>query len=627
MKLVIFLTAFFLLSGPALAKEISYSSSVELVKKGEVKEAYFQTDNKATLIKKNNQSIEVYYPDRVQFANLLSKKNIDVWFRPKETNKEPVKTPSWLKIIPGMNYVYLTVHGWLSNRVVRNTLFALIFILVIGIFIYKKRSRAKKAAQSALIPASTTKFSDIAGVEEVVEEVEECVQFLKDPTPFAKLGADMPSGIVLYGSPGTGKTLLARAVAGEAGVAFIQMSGASFTEKYVGVGAKNVRDLFSRARGVPGGAVIFIDELDALAKKRSDNDSNPASDERDATLNELLVQMDGFKQNEKILIIGATNRLDRLDPAALRPGRFARQIEVPLPNQEGRLAILKMYIKNKPLASDVDIKHLAEITAGSSGADLKDIVNEAAILGARSNSSLINQKHLEDAQLKKIAGLEKRKYTYSKKEKETIAYHEAGHILASELCPDHPVIERATIKPRNNGAGGMAVYGQKDQSLHWGDDIHQRLVVLLAGRAAEQIQFSRVSSGASSDLEQATRLARQAIERLGFSNNQSTSTPDIHLSNQSYLEIDLQVEDSVNNAYEAALKLIKEHKKDLDIIAGLLLEKEEIKRVDIINRTGDMKKRQFKTKLTHSFKPRLKKRPVKELVSWFNLKRKKNKAF
>jgi cell division protease FtsH len=630
MKLLALLLAFFAFVSVAQAEEVSYSSAVDLIKDGQVKEAYFQTETQASLIKKDDQSFEVYFPDKVQFSNLLEKENVEVWFSPKkaEEKKEPVKTPVWLSILPGINQIYPTVHGVVTSRTFFNLFVLFLFLSVIGYVLYKRRS-LNKVSDKPILPASDTKFEDIAGLEEVVEEVEECVQFLQDPTPFQKLGAEMPSGIILYGRPGTGKTLLARAVAGEAGVSFMQVSGSSFAEKYVGVGARKVRDLFDKARKAPSGAVIFIDELDALAKTRSDQDQGAASDERDATLNELLVQMDGFKQNERILIIGATNRLDRLDPAVLRPGRFARQIEVPLPNKEGRLEILKMYADNKPLSSDVDINHLADITSGSSGADLKDIVNEGAILAARNNQQTISQKDLEDAQLKKMAGLEKKKYTYSQKEKETIAYHEAGHILASELCPDHPVIERATIKPRNSGAGGMAVYGQKDQALHWGDDIHQRLIVLLAGRAAEEIQFRRVSSGASSDLEQATRLARQAIERLGFSKNQSTSAPDIQMSNQSYLEIDRQVEKSVDDAYQAALRLMKEHQKDLQIIANLLLEKEEIKREDIIERAGDIRKKQSKTRrrLNHSFRPTFKRRPVKELVNRFSLKRKKNRAF
>ena len=626
----IFLVAIFILPGSAAA-EISYSQAREMAASGMIEKAVFQNGNEVSIYLENGKKERVFYPENTDFVSFLDRQNVDVWVVPSEdiTSSEP---PGWVENVPLLPTLYGVWEKTFSTTTgillagVAGIIFVGVLLLISEIIQKRKRRKRREAAEEEVAETVATEpmatFRDVAGCGEVVEEVAECVEFLQDPTPFEKLGASMPSGIVLYGEPGTGKTLLARAVAGEAGVEFIHASGSSFVEKYVGVGAKNVRDLFERAREAEGGAVIFIDEVDALAGRRAPGDGSPASDEREATLNELLVQLDGFHPRERILVIAATNRLDRLDPAILRPGRFSRQIEVPLPSQQGRQEILELYAQDKKFDPDVSWREISEITASLSGADLADMLNEAAILAARKKQDRICKEDIEEAFIKNLAGPERKNFSLSAEERATVAYHEAGHALASEICPDHPSAEKVTIRPRNRGAGGLALYGQRDQALHYGDDIHQKLVVLLAGRAAEQIQFGRVSSGASSDLDQASSIARQAIEQLGFSaQGQSVHNRRIQLSDDAHHQIDTQVRESVERAYEDALRILQTHKQSLDNLAGLLLERETISRNEIADAVGSVQlsAEEGRSLLSHSFAPA---GPSRKILPWIKRARK-----
>ena len=428
-------------------------------------------------------------------------------------------------------------------------------------------------------------FRDVAGCEEAVEEVSEFVEFLRDPARFASVGAKMPSGVILHGPPGTGKTLLAKALAGEAGCSFFAVSGSDFVEQFVGVGAKRVRDLFTRAREADDGAVIFIDEIDAIGKKRSGAAAG-GTEEREGTLNELLVQMDGFPTDRRVVVVAATNRLDTLDDALLRPGRFARQVRVDLPTEDGRREILGLHALGKPLAPDVDLDRLARVTSGCSGADLEDMLNEAAIMAARSNRGLIAQEDLEEGFLRAIAGPEKRSGGLSADEKETVAAHEAGHVLCAELCASADKAQRATIRPRGRAAG-MAVYGRTDRSLHDAESIHVKLVCLLGGRAAEWVRFGKVSSGAANDLQQANGIARSAVQELGLSDATGKLVDSGGpMSEASRAVMDAETERLVAEAYRDAIALLEEHRAELDRLTDALLTAEDVDRAEILVALG-----------------------------------------
>jgi cell division protease FtsH len=428
-------------------------------------------------------------------------------------------------------------------------------------------------------------FADVAGCEEAVEEVSEFVEFLRDPARFASVGAKMPSGVILHGPPGTGKTLLAKALAGEAGCSFFAVSGSDFVEQFVGVGAKRVRDLFNRAREAKDGAVIFIDEIDAIGKKRS-GAAQGGTEEREGTLNELLVQMDGFPTDRQVVVVAATNRLDTLDDALLRPGRFARQVRVDLPTEDGRREILGLHATGKPLGDDVDLDRLARVTSGCSGADLEDMLNEAAIMAARSNRGLISQEDLEEGFLRAIAGPEKRSGGLSADEKETVAAHEAGHVLCAELCSSADKAQRATIRPRGRAAG-LAVYGRTDRSLHDAESIHVKLVCLLGGRAAEWVRFGKVSSGAANDLQQANSIARSAVQELGLSDATGKLVDSGGpMSEATRSVMDSETERLVAEAYRDAIALLEEHRAELDRLTDALLTAEDVDRAEILVALG-----------------------------------------
>jgi cell division protease FtsH len=388
---------------------------------------------------------------------------------------------------------------------------------------------------------------------------------------------------MLHGEPGTGKTLLAKALAGEAGIPLYAASGSDFVEKYVGVGANRVRELFAQARAHPEGAVIFIDEIDAVGRTRSAGHGN---EEREQTLNQILVELDGFTTSNRIVCIAATNRLDVLDPALLRPGRFGRHVAVPLPAAEGRAAILAIHAAGKPLAADVDLDELAAGMGGLSGAQLAEVVNEAAIMAGRAGGCAIDRSHFREGYLRVLAGPKRRSVPIAEGELEVIACHEAGHVLCAELGERYEKAQQVTIEPRGQ-AMGLAVYGQHDRALHDADYLHEALIATVGGRAAEQIVFHRVSSGAANDLQKATELARHAVEELGFSPRLGQIVAGrVPFSESTRAVVDSEIERMVADAYADALSLLSANRDQLDRLRAQLLEHAVLERVDILAAIG-----------------------------------------
>ena len=435
----------------------------------------------------------------------------------------------------------------------------------------------------------TATFADVAGEDEEKEELKEVVEFLKSPDKFNSLGARIPHGVLLVGPPGTGKTLLARACAGEAGVPFYSISGSDFVEMYVGVGASRVRDLFDKAKKTMP-CIIFIDEIDAVGRQRGAG-LGGGHDEREQTLNQLLVEMDGFEANDGVIVMAATNRADILDKALLRPGRFDRQVYVGLPDVKGREEILKVHTKKKPLAPDVSLKVIAQRTAGFAGADLENLVNEAALLAARRSRKAITMEDIEEASMKVMAGPEKKSRVVTPEEKKLTAYHEAGHAIAGFYCKHHPRVHEITIIPRGQ-AGGYTMYlPEKDRSYVTKGEMFEDIVSSLGGRVAEQLILEDISTGASNDLQQATNIARQMITKYGFSERlgpvvYGTSQEETFLgrdfgqgkgySETTAAEIDSEMRDIIDEAYETCRRTLTEHIDQLHALAQALMEREKL---------------------------------------------------
>ena len=455
---------------------------------------------------------------------------------------------------------------------------------------------SKSKAKVTIDDKNRKTFADVAGADEVKEELEEIVEFLKDPRKFSVLGAHIPKGVLLFGPPGTGKTLLARAVAGEAGVAFFSISGSDFVEMFVGVGASRVRDLFEQAKkNAP--CIIFIDEIDAVGRQRGAGVGG-GHDEREQTLNQLLVEMDGFNANEGIIIIAATNRPDILDPALLRPGRFDRQITVGRPDVRGREEILKVHAKNKPLASDVDLKAVAQQTAGFTGADLANLLNEAALLAARLNLKKIGQTQLEQSIERVIAGPEKKNgAVISDFEKDIVSYHEAGHALVGHLMPQCDPVHKISIIPRGSAGGYTLLLPEEDRNYMTKTHLLSEVTMMLGGRVAEQIVLNEISTGASNDLERATKTVRKMItqwgmsEELGpvvFGENQDQVFLGRDLGRErNYSEavaysIDKEVKRIVESCYNKAIELLTENRDKLEILAQTLKEREVIEKEEFL---------------------------------------------
>ena len=485
----------------------------------------------------------------------------------------------------------------------------IITVLLIALWIYAanqamggKGSRMNSfgRAKAKLGSAEKNKvyFKDVAGADEEKAELEEIVEFLRNPAYFTKLGARIPHGVLLVGPPGTGKTLLAKAVAGEAGVPFYSISGSDFVEMYVGVGASRVRDLFETAKKSPA-AIIFIDEIDAVGRHRGAG-LGGGHDEREQTLNQLLVEMDGFGTNDGVIVIAATNRPDILDPALLRPGRFDRQITVSYPDIKGREEILRVHAKNKPFEQDVDLNVVAKTTVGFTGADLSNLLNEAALLAARKGKSLIGMNDLEEAMIKVIVGPQKKSKVISEKEKKLTAYHEAGHAIVTKMLQENEPVHQISIIPSGRAGGYTLSLPKEDRSYMSKNDMKNEITTLLAGRVAEALIMDDISTGASNDIQRATSIARGMVTKYGMSEllgpiqyGHETGSDEVFLgrdfnntrnySEETASDIDTEIKRIVNEAYAAAERTLKEQMEKLHFIAGFLM-KNEIMEEDQFNR-------------------------------------------
>ncbi len=449
------------------------------------------------------------------------------------------------------------------------------------------KSRARRMSDD---PAKRVKFSDVAGLQEEKEELEEIVDFLRAPKKYTQLGARIPKGVLLVGPPGTGKTLLAKAIAGEAGVPFFSISGSDFVEMFVGVGASRVRDLFEEAKkNAP--CIIFIDEIDAVARRRGTG-MGGGHDEREQTLNQMLVEMDGFGVNEGIIVMAATNRVDILDPAIMRPGRFDRKVVVGRPDVRGREEILSVHAKNKPLGDDVDLKQIAQTTAGFTGADLENLLNEAAIIAAKDNRAYIKQDDIKKSFVKVGIGAEKKSRVISDKEKRITAFHESGHAILFHLLPDVGPVYSVSIIPTGNGAAGYTMpLPEKDEMFNTKGKMLQDIVVSLGGRVAEELVFDDITTGASQDIKQATQMAKAMVTKYGMSDNiglicYDNDDDEVFIGRdlahaRGYSEgvasaIDQEIKRIIDECYAKAKQMIMDHREVLDACANLLLEKEKI---------------------------------------------------
>lgn len=501
-----------------------------------------------------------------------------------------------------------------SNSLWMNLLFTILPLIIMVFFFYMMMGQAsqggrgggmmnfgKSKAKPANAKENKVRFSDVAGEEEEKQELVEVVEFLKNPKKFTRLGAKIPSGVLLEGPPGTGKTLLAKAVAGEAGVPFFSISGSDFVEMFVGVGASRVRDLFDQAKKAAP-SIIFIDEIDAVGRWRGSG-MGGGHDEREQTLNQLLVEMDGFNGDEGVIVMAATNRADVLDPALLRPGRFDRKILVGAPDVKGREAILRVHARNKPLGSDVDLKEIAKQTPGFVGADLANLLNEAALLAARRNENEISAADVDEAEDRVIAGPAKRDRVVSPKERETVAYHEAGHTIVGLVLNDARVVHKVTIVPRGRAGGYAIMLPREDQMLMSKKNAEEQIAGLMGGRAAEEIIFHSQSSGASNDFEQATQIARAMVTQYGMSDK--IGPVELQSSGQvfagqgydqaGYSEhtaalVDEEIKRILNEGHEQALHIIETHREQHKLIAEALLKYETLNEKQILSlyKTGKM---------------------------------------
>ena len=566
---LIMILLFNLVSTPKkMEDEVIFSDFMTKVKAGEVEDVVIK-ENLITGRLKDGKKFRTYsagYPDLV---NELMTKGVKIAAKPPEQNP-------WY-----VNFFF----SWGP----------IIFLALIWIFFMRQMQTGGNKALSfgksraRLVSDKSVKitFADVAGIEEAKAEVQEIIDFLKDPQKFSKLGGKIPKGVLLVGSPGSGKTLLAKAIAGEAGVPFFSISGSDFVEMFVGVGASRVRDLFEQAKkSAP--CIVFIDEIDAVGRHRGAG-LGGGHDEREQTLNQLLVEMDGFEGTEGVIILAATNRPDVLDPALLRPGRFDRQVVVPIPDVKGRLEILKVHTRKIPLDSDVNLELIARGTPGFSGADLSNLVNEAALLAARKSKSKVDMPEFEAAKDKVLMGVERKSMIISEEEKKNTAYHEAGHALVAKLTPGTDPIHKVSIIPRGRALGVTQQLPLDDRYTYSKDYLLKTLNVLLGGRAAEELALHHMTTGAGNDLERATDLARRMVTEWGMSEKLGPLTfgkkdEQIFLgreiakhkdySEKIAEEIDDEVRGLVTGAYEESRKLLSENYDILDSFAKTLLEKE-----------------------------------------------------
>ncbi|MGN1456722.1 MAG: ATP-dependent zinc metalloprotease FtsH [Acutalibacteraceae bacterium] len=531
-----------------------------------------------TELKTNVASITLFLQSVNPYIEQYNEKNPD--HPMKYTWKQATDNSWWLSLIPNLILIVLLgVVWWYFMRKLSGSMGDA----------GKQMNFGKAKIKSVNDEKRKTTFADVAGADEEKEELREIVEFLKDPKKYNELGARIPKGVLLVGPPGTGKTLLARAVAGEAGVQFFSISGSDFVEMFVGVGASRVRDLFEQAKK-NSPCIIFIDEIDAVGRQRGAG-LGGGHDEREQTLNQLLVEMDGFGANEGVIMIAATNRPDILDPALMRPGRFDRQVIVGRPDIKGREEILKVHAKGKPLAPDVDLRTIAKSTAGFTGADLENLLNEAALLAARKDLKAITMEQVEEATIKVVAGTEKKSRVMSDKEKKLTAYHEAGHAVATYFCPTQDPVHQISIIPRGMAGGYTMSLPSEDKSYRSRKEMLEQIVVLLGGRVAEALILGDISTGASNDIERATNLAFSMITKYGMSEKlgpitYGSSDDEVFLgkglnNSKNYSEetaaaIDEEVKQYITDGYNKTEEILKEHTMELHKVAQFLFENEKM---------------------------------------------------
>jgi len=551
-------------------KPISYTAFLEAVDDGRVKEVTIQGLNLQGRFE-DDRPFKTYIPDDPDLIKTLRAKGVVIEARPEEDRS------FWFSLLVSWGPILLLIAVWIF------------FMRQMQAGGGKAMSFGKSRAKLLSDGMAKVTFKDVAGIDEAKEELEEIVAYLKDPKKFSRLGGRIPKGVLLVGSPGTGKTLLARAIAGEAGVPFFSISGSDFVEMFVGVGASRVRDLFVQGKkNAP--CIIFIDEIDAVGRHRGAG-LGGGHDEREQTLNQLLVEMDGFESNEGVILIAATNRPDVLDPALLRPGRFDRQVVVPRPDIKGRLKILTVHARKVQMDSAVDLEVIARGTPGFSGADLANLINEAALLAARANKKAVDMDDLEAAKDKVMMGAERRSMVITEEEKKVTAYHEAGHALVGLFIPGADPVHKVSIIPRGRAMGVTMYLPEEEKYNETKNGLYTRICTLLGGRIAEELTFDSVTSGASNDLERATAIARKMVCEWGMSDKLGPVTfgekegevflgRDMgHVKNYSEataIQIDEEIRAIVQTCYERTRALLQEHHDDLVKVAEALLERENL---------------------------------------------------
>jgi len=572
--------------------QLSYSEFLNMVEKGEVSQVTIQGD-KISGNSNQGRFFRTFAPKDLELIKILRNKEIEITAKPADTS------PWYMTILV----------SWFP------------MLLLIGVWIFfmrqmqagggKALSFGKSRARLATNEKNKVTFDDVAGIEEAKEELQEIIEFLRDPKKFTRLGGRIPKGVLLIGAPGTGKTLLARAIAGEAGVPFLSISGSDFVEMFVGVGASRVRDLFVQGKkNAP--CIIFLDEIDAVGRHRGAG-LGGGHDEREQTLNQLLVEMDGFESNEGVILISATNRPDVLDPALLRPGRFDRQVVVPVPDVRGRENILKVHTKKTRISDDVDLSVIARGTPGFTGADLENMVNEAALLAARRNKDKIDMQDMEDAKDKVLMGAERKSMIISDEEKKTTAFHESGHTLVAKLLPNTDPIHKVTIIPRGRALGLTQQLPLDDKHTYTKEYLLNNICILMGGRIAEEIALNTQTTGASNDIERETEIARKMIceygmnEKLGplsfgkkeeeiFLGREISQHRDY--SEDTAQKIDQEVNNLIDVSYKKTHKLISDNRNTLNNLAKALLEKETLNGHEIDEIVGKKRRKRHTTKST-----------------------------
>jgi cell division protease FtsH len=574
--------------------QLSYSEFLNMVEQGEVSRVTIQGD-KISGTSNQGRFFRTFAPKDLELIKILRNKEIEISAKPDDAS------PWYMTILV----------SWFP------------MLLLIGVWIFfmrqmqagggKALSFGKSRARLATNEKDKVTFDDVAGIDESKEELQEIIEFLRDPKKFTRLGGRIPKGVLLLGAPGTGKTLLARAIAGEASVPFLSISGSDFVEMFVGVGASRVRDLFAQGKkNAP--CIIFLDEIDAVGRHRGAG-LGGGHDEREQTLNQLLVEMDGFESNEGVILISATNRPDVLDPALLRPGRFDRQVVVPVPDIRGRESILKVHTKKKRIRDDVDLSVIARGTPGFTGADLENMVNEGALLAARRNKDKIDMQDLEDAKDKVLMGTERKSMIISDEEKKTTAYHEAGHTLVAKLLPNTDPIHKVTIIPRGRALGLTQQLPLDDKHTYTKDYLSNNISILMGGRISEEIALNTQTTGASNDIERATDIARKMICEYGMSEKLGPLSfgkkeEEIFLgreiaqhrdySEETARKIDQEVDNLVSKNYQKTYKLISDNLDTLNKLAKALLEKETLNGNEIEEIVGKKKRKRQTRKTTGS---------------------------